>query len=146
MSQSIAKILALFITDAQKNLIPCKHLELDEKGVIGDKHYDHAPITRSVLITSTKAYDILSRESIQTPHGSLGENIVIDYDLHLLNPGDRLQIGDAIVEITQNCTLCNHLATIDKRVPRLLRHDRGIFAKVLQSGTLRLGDEVYLLK
>lgn len=145
MSQSIAKILALFITDTNKNLIRCDRLEVDERGVVGDKHYDTSPHTRSVLITSTKAYDLLSNEGIEASFGSLGENIVIDYDLHRLNPGDRLQAGDAIVEITQNCTLCNHLATIDKRVPRLLRHDRGIFAKVVTSGTLRQNDEVYLL-
>ena len=144
MSRPIAEILALFITDTQKNLIRCNRLTLDEKGVIGDKHYDTSPRTRSVLITSTKAYDLLHNEGIEASFGSLGENIVIDYDLHQLNPGDRLQAGDAIVEITQNCTLCNHLASIDKRVPRLLRHDRGIFAKVVKSGTLRPGDVVYI--
>jgi MOSC domain-containing protein YiiM len=119
-------------------------LDMDNKGIAGDKHYGKDP-DRTVLITSIKAYDILKQNGISASHGSLGENIVVDLDLDDIKPGDQLQMGDVVVEIAQNCTLCNHLSAIDKRVPKLLRHDRGVFAKVVQGGRLHLNDEVRIV-
>ena len=63
-----------------------------------------------------------------------------------LRPGARLTIGDLELEISQNCTLCKSLAKIDARLPKLLKDDRGVFAKVISSGTIRKGDNIYLLK
>ena len=143
MSQVIAHVLALFITDLQKQTISCEKIVLDEKGIIGDKHYAKEP-SRTVLLTSSHAYDMLLHENINASFGALGENIVIDYDLHRVNPGDKIKLGEVVLELAQNCTLCNHLSKIDKRVPKLLRHDRGVFAKVLRGGELHLHDEVRL--
>ena len=144
MSHTIARILSLFITNHNSDTLSKSSLKMDEKGILEDKHYDKER-DRSVLITSTKAYTMAKKEDISMEYGSLGENIVIDYNLHLLNPGDRLEIGEIILEIVQNCTLCNHLSAIDKRVPKLLREDRGVFAKVVKGGRLHLNDEVCLL-
>jgi MOSC domain-containing protein YiiM len=116
---------------------------MDKSGVLEDKHYGKN-IDRSVLITSTKAYLMAKEENIFMEHGSLGENIVIDYNLDLLNPGDKLQAGEVILEIVQNCTLCNHLSKIDKKLPKLLSQDRGVFAKVIKGGKLSQNDKVYL--
>ncbi len=143
MSQVIAHVLALFITDLQKQTTSCEKIELDEKGIFGDKHYGK-DTSRTVLLTSSLAYDMLLHENIDASFGALGENIVIDYDLHRVNPGDKIKLGEVVLEIAQNCTLCNHLSKIDKRVPKLLRHDRGVFAKVVRGGELHLHDEVHL--
>ncbi len=146
MQAYTSKVLALFIADPDhpQNL-PRDMLQLDPDGIIGDKHYAKEP-SRSVLVTSRYAYDLAKREGIDIMHGQLGENILIDYDLRDLKPGDRLQMGETVLEIAQNCTLCNHLSKIDKRVPKLLRHDRGVFARVVRGGSLRRYDEVSLLK
>ena len=143
MSQVIAHVLALFITDLQKQTILCEKIILEDQGIVGDKHHGKEP-ARTVLLTSSHAYDMLLHENIHASFGALGENIVIDYDLHRVKPGDKIELGEVILEITQNCTLCSHLSKIDKRVPSLLRHDRGIFAKVLKGGELHLHDEVRL--
>ncbi len=143
MSQVIANVQALFITDSQKQTISCEKIVLENQGIVGDKHYGKEP-ARTVLLTSSHAYDILLHENIDASFGALGENIVIDYDLHQINPGDKIVLGEVILEITQNCTLCNHLSKIDKRVPKLLRHDRGVFAKVVKGGELHRHDEVQL--
>ena len=144
MSQVIANVLALFITNLQKQTISSKKIVLEEQGIVGDKHYGKEP-SRTVLITSTYAYDLLLHENINAHFGALGENIVIDYDLHQLNPGDKIALGEVVLKIAQNCTLCNHLSKIDKRVPKLLRNDRGIFAQVVKGGELHLDDEVRLV-
>ncbi len=145
MSPCNAKVLSLFRSDADKVVHTCDSLLLDEGGIVGDRHYGQDP-DRTVLITSVKAYDILKAEHIETQHGSLGENMVIDLDLHTLKPGDRLKIGEVVIEIAQNCTLCNHLSAIDRRVPKLLRHDRGVFAKVVRGGRLHRNDEVCVVR
>ena len=144
MAQAIARILSLFITNSESVTLSKSSLKMDENGIYEDKHYNKNK-NRSVLITSTKAYTMAKEKSIIMPYGSLGENIVIDYDLHLLNPGDKLQIGDVILEIVQNCTLCKHLSKIDKQLPKLLCNDRGVFAKVIKEGKLHQDDDVYLL-
>ncbi len=143
MPQAIAHILSLFITNHNSDTLYKTSLKMDKSGVLEDKHYGKN-IDRSVLITSTKAYLMAKEENIFMEHGSLGENIVIDYNLDLLNPGDKLQAGEVILEIVQNCTLCNHLSKIDKKLPKLLSQDRGVFAKVIKGGKLSQNDKVYL--
>jgi len=143
LSQPIANVLALFITDSQNRTISCEKIVLEKDGIVGDKHYGKEP-SRTVLLTSSHAYDMLLHENIDASFGALGENIVIDYDLHRIHPGDQICLGEVVLEIAQNCTLCNHLSKIDKRVPKLLRHDRGVFAKVVKGGGLHRHDEVRL--
>ncbi len=108
------------------------------------KYYDKN-IQRSVLITSKASYDLANKNNIQLPFGSLGENILITYNPYHLSSGDTLRIGDVVLEISQNCTMCDHLSKIDKDLPTLLKDDRGIFARVIESGVIKKEDEIYLL-
>jgi len=138
------KILELFYStnDGRVNSI---ELALDEKGVLEDKYYNKN-IQRSVLITSQESYKLAASYDIDAPYSALGENILIDYNPYHLRPGERLIIGDLELEITQNCTLCKSLAKVDARLPKLLKDDRGVFAKVISNGTIHKGDNIYLLK
>jgi MOSC domain-containing protein YiiM len=141
--QHVGKVLSLFISQKGADApIAREILRLDPKGIVDDKHYG-SDTERTVLITSIESYT-LAKEKLgtQMPHGYLGENLLIDYNPYHLPLGTRLQIGSAILEITQNCTLCNHLAKLDKRIPKLLRKDRGIFAKVISEGEIAEGDTV----
>ncbi len=144
-SIQVGKVLALFISP-KGSVAPMEQAEihLDKKGMIGDKHYD-TDTQRSVLITSMESYTLAKDYQIEMPHSALGENLLIDYNPYTLPLGAKLQMGNVILEITQNCTLCNHLSKIDKRLPKLLKHDRGIFAKVTQDGSIKVDDAIYLL-
>jgi len=138
------KVLALFITTAEsKTPLAKEKILVDEKGIVGDKHHD-TDIDRSVLITSTESYALAQRNDIEMPHSSLGENLLIDYNPYDLPVGTRLRIGSALLEISQPCTLCSHLTKIDNKLPKLLKNDRGIFAKVVQPGEIKVGDEIFL--
>ncbi len=139
------KILKLFTsTSGNSKRDEHKELILDEKGIIGDKFYDKN-LDRSILLTSTESYQLARSNQIKINFGELGENLLIDYNPYHLPTGTQLKIGDVILEITQNCTICNHLSKIDKKLPKLLAHDRGIFVKVTKGGKLQLGDPIYLL-
>lgn len=142
--QKVGKIIELFYStnDSRKNTV---NLALDKKGVLEDKFYNKN-INRSVLIASTDSYKLAKEHGIDAPYSSLGENILIDYNPYQLKPGTQLVIGEVVLEISQNCTICNSLAKVDSALPKILKNDRGIFAKVINAGTIRIGDDVFILK
>jgi len=119
-------------------------LTLDTKGVLEDKYYNKNT-DRSVLITSLDSYKLAKKHGVDAVYSALGENLLIDYNPYHLKPGARLQIGDLVLEISQNCTLCNSLAKADASLPTLLKDDRGIFARVIKGGTIVKSDNIYLL-
>ena len=137
------KILELFYS-TNNGRVNTTELALDDKGVVEDKYYNKN-IERSVLITSQDSYKLAAENGIDAPYSALGENILIDYNPYHLKPGAQLVIGDLILEISQNCTLCKSLAKVDAKLPKLLKDDRGIFAKVISGGTIHKGDNIYLL-
>ena len=119
-------------------------LALDTKGVLEDKYYNKNT-DRSVLITSLDSYKLAKKHGVDAAYSALGENLLIDYNPYHLKPGARLHIGDIVLEISQNCTLCNSLAKADASLPKLLKDDRGIFARVIKGGTIVKSDNIYLL-
>jgi MOSC domain-containing protein YiiM len=54
-------------------------------------------------------------------------------------------VGEALLELTQVCTVCNSLSQFDLRLPKLLYGGRGLYARVLESGRVRVGDPVLVL-
>lgn len=140
--QKVGNIIELFYSTNDGRINP-KNLSLDEKGVIEDKYYNKN-IQRSVLIASTDSYILAYKHGIDAPYSSLGENILMDYNPYDLNEGAQLVIGDLILEISQHCTICNSLAKVHSSLPSILKEHRGIFAKVISSGVISKGDEIYL--
>ena len=139
----VGNIFSLFFSTPQGRVI-ASEMTLDEKGIIGDKHYDKN-IERSVLIASLDSYTLVKNSGIDISFGSLGENLLIDYNPYHLKPGSRLKLGELTLEISQHCTLCKSLSQVDAKLPKLLKNDRGIFAKVVESGSIKKGDSIYLL-
>ncbi len=144
-ANKVGKVLRLFTSKSgtSERFLEQKLL-LDTNGVLDDKFYSKN-IERSVLIASTASYDLVSTYGIEMPFGYLGENILLDYNPYALEVGTKLKIGSAILEISQHCTICNHLTTIDVKIPTLLKNDRGVFAKVVQDGKINNEDKVYLV-
>ncbi len=141
----VGTVLALFISRKDNpNRVPKTSITLDAQGILDNKFYNKN-IKRSVLIATKDSYDLALQNDINIDYGLLGENILIDYNPYSMLPGQKLQIGTTILEISQNCTLCKGLSQVDAKLPKLLKEDRGIFSKVDVSGTIKLDDEVYIL-
>jgi len=138
-------VIDLFISNKDIGRENKDEIELTTQGIYGDKFFDKE-VDRSILITSNDSYLMAKENGIDAPLGSLGENILVSINPYGLNSGDRLSIGDTILEITQNCTICNSLAKVDKNLPKVLKSDRGIFAKTIKSGKIRKGDIANILK
>ena len=121
-----------------------KEFLLDTKGIVNDKHYDK-DIDRSVLITSLESYALAKKHGIDAAYGALGENLLIDYNPYHLPAGSRLKIANVVLEISEPCTLCKSLTQVDTKLPKILKNDRGIFAKVIEAGSITTGDNIYII-
>ena len=145
--QTKGKVLRLYISTgiAENPRIEVDSLQVDQNGVKDDKFYAKDP-NRAILISCVQSYELARENGIDIKEGILGENIYIDVDPYSLLPGDIIEIGECRFEVTQNCTLCKGLSQINSKLPKLLKDDRGIFVKALQSGTVSLTDAVTLHK
>ena len=136
--KEVGKVLNLFISKKKVD-----EVLLDKSGVIGDKFYGKDQ-NRSVLLISQYSYDLAKKEGIVPPLGSLGENLLVSFNPYNLKLGTKIYIGSAVLEISQNCTLCNSLSKVDAKLPKLLKNDRGIFAKVVKGGVIKENDKIFL--
>ena len=116
-------------------------IEVDNLGVLTDKFYAKDE-NRAILLTTVESYELAKHNNIEIDYGSLGENILIDFNPYALAIGSQLKIGTVLFEITQSCTICNHLSSIDKKLPQLLKEDRGIFIRAINSGFIEKGDTI----
>ena len=105
-------------------------------GILDDK-FAGKDTTRSVMIVGTIAYDIAKENSIELKHGSLGENILMDFDPHTLNVGDTIQVGEVKLKLTEECSVCSHLGVHDKRLPKLVAKHRGVYCEILNDGIIK---------
>ncbi|HEY7036714.1 MAG TPA: MOSC domain-containing protein [Thermomicrobiales bacterium] len=115
-------------------------------GVEGDAQRNlkyHGGPNRAVCIFSTELYDRLREFGIDLVPGSVGENFTTTgIDLQRLGKGDRLKVGECVVEITNVRVPCNNLKKWDADLPELIVGYSGWVAKVVAEGVVRPGDPV----
>jgi len=138
----MGKVLGVFSADINSKGLPrpvVEKLVLKEGfGIEGDK-FAGDKLDQTVMIIGKKSYDMAKDAGIELNGGSYGENVLLDIDPHELDIGDRLQIGDSIIELTQKCSICDHLAVFSSKLPKLIRKHRGIYCKIIKSGTIEAG-------
>lgn len=128
--------------------------ELDEaEGLVGDgwKTRGAAEIERQLTLANARLMALVAGDKQNWPPA--GDQLYVDFDLSQDNapPGTRLAIGDAVIEVTETPhTGCKKYASrygldalefISTPVGKGLRL-RGMYAKVVRSGTIRAGDAV----
>ena len=78
--------------------------------------------------------------------GEIKENITTrGLDVRRLRPGQRLRIGEALVEITVPCGPCKRLEEIRPGLKQEMRGRRGILCRVVEGGRVRTGDSIVAL-
>lgn len=113
------------------------------KGLEGDRCFGQA--RRQVLFVSLAEIVDLGYQP-----GDLREQITVDLaGLQTLAEGTKLAAGDAMFEIEGDCAPCNGMAKRLGEDPEAFkertRGRRGMLARVVSDGTLRVGDEVRVL-
>ena len=101
---------------------------------------------KAVMIVGTYAYEQALENGINLEYGSLGENILLDFNPHDFNVGDVFQVGDSIIQITEACTICNHLSVFDDDLPIIVQDCRGLYCKILESGDILVNKSVKLVE
>ena len=126
----------------RKPMMPVESTEvLEGLGLRGDRHAI-AESTRQILLIEEETLDALDLK-----RGEVKENITTrDLKLTSLERGKKLQVGEAaILEITKPCTPCGRMDEIRNGLQAELAGRRGILAKVLHGGVIKVGDTVKVL-
>lgn len=136
---NIGKVIQTFSADKNSSGLPRPQVEtlnlIVDYGIENDK-FALKNLDQTVMIVGLESYEIAKHQGIELVYGSLGENILLDFDPHKYEVGDRFVIGQSEIEITQVCTVCNHLSVFDKKLPKLLKSHRGLYCKIISGGII----------
>ena len=134
-------------------------------GVEGDAHYGDkvqhvfharknpdAPNLRQVHLIHEELFDELRTGGFQVRPGNIGENVTTrGVDLLALPTGTRLQVGNAVIEITGLRNPCRQIdafakgltsAVLGRDAQGQLIRKAGVMAIVVKSGDIRVGDAI----
>lgn len=113
-------------------------------GLEGDAHA--GKWHRQVSFLSADIVDEFNEKGASVIEGDFGENILAyGIDFKKLPVGTKLICNDAKFEITQIGKECHSHCEIYKRVGDCIMPREGIFAKVLESGTIKVGDKIEVI-
>lgn len=143
--KNLGSVLETFSATSNTSSLPrpkVKSLNLIENYGIEFDKFAGKKLEQTVMIVGLKSYEIAKSYGINLDYGSLGENILLDFNPHDFEISTKFQIGEAIIEITQICTVCSHLNIFDENLPNLLKNQRGVYCKILKSGKITKGDQI----
>lgn len=137
---------------------------LEGVGVAGDYHAGEyvrhrylakkdptKPNLRQVLLIDTFTLARLASQDIHLEPGMMGENIVVDgIDLMNMQIGVQIEIGEALLEVTEVRNPCYQLNEMHPRllksvvtkVDQQIHRDAGLMARILKGGWVRPGEHV----
>ena len=143
--KKIGKVLETFSANKESSGLPRPKVEslnlILDYGIENDK-FALKNLEQTVMIVGLKSYEIAKENGINLVLGSLGENILFDFDPHDYSVGDIFFIGESSIQITQVCTVCNHLSVFDKQLPKLLKEHRGLYCRITSSGKITKNMEI----
>lgn len=100
---------------------------------------------RQVSLLSYETREEFRRQGAKVENGAFGENLLVSgIDLVRLLPGTLIRAGSIILEVTQIGKECHHHCTIYKEMGTCIMPKNGVFARVIEGGELRRGDEIEL--
>ena len=114
------------------------------RGIVTDRKGSRPE--RQLNIMALKTLEQLRAEGYRTAPGQMGEQIVISgIAIDQLAAGTRLRLGaDAVIEVIRPRTGCDRLRHIQGCTPGEVAGRLGVMARVVVSGTIRVGDTVAL--
>ncbi len=96
---------------------------------------------RQVLLMDAETLDHFGL----TP-GVVKENITTrGLALREFGPGQRLRVGEALLEVTLPCEPCRRMDEIRMGLQQELRGRRGMLCRVVEAGRIRRGDRIEVL-
>jgi MOSC domain-containing protein YiiM len=106
-------------------------------GLDGDRHAKPGS-RRALLVMEQEVLDHLDLRP-----GMVSEQITVrGVDLHRLELGTRLLIGDTTLEVAAHCDPCEQMEAIRPGLQKELIGRRGRFVRVLRGGAIAVGDPI----
>lgn len=97
---------------------------------------------------STRQVLLMDQETLEEFGISAGrarENITTrGIKLDALALGQLLRVGEALLEVTKDCTPCHQMDEIRQGLKEALRGRRGLLCRVVEAGTIYRGDRIQL--
>ena len=116
---------------------------IEDFGIEGDAHA--GKWHRQVSLLSYEKIRAFQERGARVGHGAFGENLVVEgIDFRTLPVGTRLDCGDVVLEITQIGKECHNHCQIYKTMGDCIMPREGVFARVLEGGEIKVGDEMRL--
>lgn len=115
-------------------------------GLEGDAH--GGPWHRQVSMLAQESIDKMRAKGLDVGPGDFAENITTEgIDLVALPIGTQVTIGEEVIgEVTQIGKECHHGCAIRQQAGDCVMPREGIFIKVIQEGTVTVGDVIAVLK
>ena len=139
----MAKVAAVCISEQKgtmKHEVPEVFVK-KEHGIIGDAHAGNWH--RQVSLLGKESVDKMRRDFPDIPVGAFAENILTEgITLYELPVSTRLRVGKTLLEITQIGKECHASCAIRQQVGDCVMPREGVFAIVLEEGTIRGGDVI----
>lgn len=140
--------IVLAVNISEKKGVPKKNIGSCEITTTGLKEDSHAgDWHRQVSLLADESIEKMRSCGIELEHGIFAENITTKgIELHKLPLGKRLKINDVILEVSQIGKECHTGCAIQQIVGKCIMPIEGIFTKVIQPGTIKVGDTIELLE
>jgi MOSC domain-containing protein YiiM len=111
-------------------------------GVEGDAHA--GPGDRQVSLLAFEDIEAAREEGADVVPGSFAENLTTrGVDLPSLPIGSRLEVGEALLEVSRIGKECHEGCEIRRKTGDCVMPRRGIFARVVVGGRIRLEDQCH---
>ena len=124
---------------------PVKECMLNMEGIEGDAHAGNWH--RQVSLLAQESIDVMRVHYPEIAPGDFAENIttsgIILTDIPI---GTKFTMGQAVLELTQIGKECHSDCEIRKKVGDCVMPREGVFARVLQPGTVRPGDAIEVME
>ncbi len=110
-------------------------------GMEGDAHA--GTWHRQVSLLSGDKIEAFRARGAHVEYGAFGENLVVEgIDFRALPVGTLLRCGNVLLEMTQIGKECHSHCTIYHQVGDCIMPREGVFARVIEGGTISVGDEM----
>ena len=127
-----------------KNEVPEANL-IEEFGIEGDAHA--GKWHRQVSLLALEKIEDFNLIGANVDFGAFGENLVVSgIKLNELPVGQKIQVGETLLEVTQIGKECHTRCAIYYRVGQCIMPKNGIFTRVLKGGNIKVGDSVVLIE
>jgi MOSC domain-containing protein YiiM len=115
-------------------------------GLKGDTHAGRDP-ERQVSLFSIEVLRQMESEGFQVSAEDLSTNLLTeDISLDSLKPGERLRVGETVIEIVEARRPCRNITKIDNRLPKRLYGHCGQLGLIVKGGVVRTGDDIEVLE